>query len=156
MLEILPSVGIYYQNVKSAAVVPDTNSHESPKSSDIKSTLAVGLLHQDARESDSSIKEAEMQSQSAPSSADDKLVNWCILKHQGDIGMAITQLDHRRRGLASISALTLLQQILKEGCNCLMEVFSNNADSIKMVEDGGFKFIDIVNIVLYEPHRGSL
>ena len=150
LLDILPSVGIFYQNLQSSPE-SNTNAQESNETETEKSNTARIQPCQDT-ESDGSEKEAEKPAQIESLAKEDELVSWSVLKHQGDVGMTVTKPQHRRRGLAQITAMTLVEQVLKDGCNCLFEITADNAVTLKMAKDANLKFITTVNIVFYEPH----
>lgn len=152
MLEILPSVGIFHQNVKPKREGPDEICRESNKILEFESNT-LNPQHQDT-ESGSSNNVADVQAQPTAPPTEDELVSWSVLKHQGDMGMTVTKPQHRRKGLAVITALTLLQQVQNDGCHCLVKIISDNAVSLKMAKDTGFQCLGTSDIVNYELQDG--
>ncbi|KAK8380154.1 hypothetical protein O3P69_016654 [Scylla paramamosain] len=72
--------------------------------------------------------------------AGENLVSWIRTTKNGWMGNTFTQLQHRRKGLASKATLALAHQLLQKGLLAYVVIENNNTASMKFHDALGFKW----------------
>jgi len=65
-------------------------------------------------------------------------VSWSLLSNYGHVMHVYTQMEHRRKGYAKITVLSLMQQILKVGLTPALAIVAGNVATVKLFTGIGF------------------